>query len=363
MDSQTLAKRVNELIQSPEFLKLQSLRAESNLFEIVAASHTEMWHSAFVKWILDPNSSLGLGTFPLKRFLYMVVTEGVRANARTSSLDLNIAMIENDDFLKLHQMEFYTEYSISNPKGRIDIIGINEEVRITIENKIKTKENEDQTERYYQYLSASSENVSYDIMIFLSPDESSVPKCDQFIQINYQMLCDYVLKPCLTHPSLSRDNQFLIGQYISNLRKPLRGGKIMAQPNKEICQSIYNTYKDVLDEIYLAVKEEVPASPTRKKADKITTYSTTLTQLVDKGIISINEVLVGNFKEKSYEAVLIRDARDADKIKINFNNKIYNSPSLAASAITEYNVNGWAFWRTKSNNETLSAVRDKIEAE
>lgn len=352
-----LSKRVNQLMQSPDFLRLQSLRSQSNLFEIVAASHTEMWHSAFIKWLLDPQSSVGLGTFPLKRFLYMVIAEGVYAEDGTQ-LSLNLAEIEDEEFLKLNQMTFHTEYSIKDPDGRIDILGMNEIVRVTIENKINSKENADQTDRYYEYLSKNAENVIFDIMVYLSPDDSKIPKCKEFIQVTYQSLCDFVLKPCLNHPGLLPENQFLINQYISNLKKPTRGGKVMAQPNKDLCISIYNSYKDVLDEIFLAVKDEIPLPASRKKVDRVTTYSTTITELVNKKIISVQDILVGKYNNKFYEASLVKDN---DKVLIVYQDVYYKSPSLAAQAITGYNINGWVFWKVKSKDESLSKLREELD--
>ena len=44
-----ISEQINDLLTDADFLRLGSFRNRPNLFETVAASHTEMWHSAFVK--------------------------------------------------------------------------------------------------------------------------------------------------------------------------------------------------------------------------------------------------------------------------------------------------------------------------
>lgn len=123
-----IEEKINELLMDPNFLKLSSLQQKSNLFSNLAVSHLEMWHSAFVKWLINPQSDLGLGTFPLKRFLYMVIYQG-RVSSTNEKMDMNLAQIEN---LFLENMEFVAEEKFG--EGRLDILGMSDEVRIIIEN-------------------------------------------------------------------------------------------------------------------------------------------------------------------------------------------------------------------------------------
>lgn len=360
METHTLEIRINELLQDPNFLKLKSLQSKSNLFEIIAASHTEMWHSAFVKWLIDPGSSLGLGTFPLQRFLFMVSRYGVFHEEAVVVLDL--AAIVDEEKLKLSEMLFQTEYAdrSGEDKLRLDIIGTNDVLRITIENKIKANESKDQTERYYHYLQQSTGNFEYDLMIYLSPDEAKAPSSSKFIQINYQLLCDHVIKPCLQHPELTPENKFLILQYLANLGKPIKGGKVMAQPNRDLCLTIYNAYKDVFDEIYVSVKGEAPAS--RTTAEQIKSYNISLSQLMEKGILSLSDQFKASFKGKDYTAALIKLPED-DAVQIKFHDQLFNSPSKAATAITQKNANGWNFWDVYDVNGRFKGKLSELRAE
>lgn len=359
MEELIFNRKINKLLTDANFLLLGSLQSKSNLFETLAVSHLEMWHSAFIKWLIDPNSNLGLGTFPLKRFLYTVVYHGKLKDWEQKGITLDLATIEN---IKIEDMTFENEYAYTDDekRGRIDIIGLNEKLRIVIENKIKAEETADQTIRYFKYLSKSSQNYEYDLLIYLTPSEAHLPKCEQFISITYQDICDFVIKPCIENPLIKEENLFLLKQYLSNLGKPIKGGRVMALPNKDICEKIYEVHKEVLDEIFLSVKGEAPRE--LYKHDKITTFNRTLTQMVRKNVLKLDDILFSQYKGQEYLASL---TDDKEIIKIKVNDEFYEAPSTAASAITKTSVNGWDFWRVKDNGNrqkgTLGELREKIK--
>ena len=244
---QDIDGKLHSLLTDPGFLEIGRSRDRPNLFETLAASHMEMWHSAFVKWLIDPESHLGLGDYPLKRFLYAVANAGRNTGKQ---LTLSVADVEDMDFQGMNFETEYTDPELYNSKGnkvRIDIIGISEgvrlrsspdvttSIRIIIENKIKAQESADQTTVYYDFAKKSTENFQNDLLVFLTPDGTQQPKCDNFIQLVYQDLCDFVIKPCLDHPALPEESRYLIGQYLINLGRPVRGNRVMAHPNEEIC--------------------------------------------------------------------------------------------------------------------------------
>jgi len=70
-------EQAEELIASKQFQQLKYFQEKTNVFTIVGQTHTEHWHSSFMSWLLDPNSSLCLGHYPLVRLLslYMIKSE------------------------------------------------------------------------------------------------------------------------------------------------------------------------------------------------------------------------------------------------------------------------------------------------
>lgn len=361
METEQLEERIHNLLTDKNFLTLTSLQKKSNLFDKLAASHLEMWHSAFIKWMIDPKSDFGLGTFPLKRFIYTVIRKG-KINDEKSKSNLKISDIENEE-LNLENINFETELNIPNV-GRLDISGahdISEEngkkapLRIIIENKVKSREGIDQTQRYYDYSLENNEDYEHTLLIFLSPDKQG-PKSDKFYHINYQDICDYVIKPCLSHPEIKNESRFLLEQYLYNLKKPVKGKNPMANPNKEICESIYKTHYDVLEEIFNSVKGEVPQI--KNPREKLTAGYLTLTNLFEQKFLNLNDILIGHYDKEVYQATFEKNINN--KIIIKFSDGgTFSSPSSAAKYITNYNMNGWTFWEVEGKG-TLEELRDKL---
>ncbi len=66
-------EQIEELIASRQFQQLKYFQEKTNVFTIVGQTHTEHWHSSFMRWLLDPHSSLCLGHYPpnLPKLLYI----------------------------------------------------------------------------------------------------------------------------------------------------------------------------------------------------------------------------------------------------------------------------------------------------
>jgi PD-(D/E)XK nuclease superfamily len=348
--------QLHGLLTEPDFLRIQQQKFRPNLFETVAASHRELWHTAFLKWLLDPQSYHGLSDFPLKRFLFAAYRDGLLPDCEERP-DLSLGMIET---LDLSTCIFQKEWSIKGG-GRIDLLGTCEDkgLRIVIENKVEAREGRDQTIGYWQHMQDGGASWDYDIPIFLTPDEAQKPACTKFIVVTYQVVCDTVLKPCISHPGLSVESRYLLEQYLMNLGKPMKGGKVMARPHQELCEEIYRKYKDVLDEIFLAVKQEAPAAPdVRERAH----FGTPLTRLFDANLVSKDDILFSKFH--GVECLASFERHNDGTVVIRLDDEEYRTPSAAGKAIRQMPTPGWDFWRvrTKEGIEkgTLSELRQRL---
>lgn len=376
----TVEEKISRLLVDPNFLYLAHQRSRPNLFSTIAASNTEMWHSAFVKWLLDPNSHIGLGDFPLKRFLHTFVKKAEGNLA--SGIDLTLGEIEDMD---LSDLEFETEHTHdrlttqAGNKARIDIFGQIDAcewvslrghpdddkrkfgIRIILENKVLSREGDNQTPGYYKYAQPNMGDFHYNFFVYLTPYGVQKPQHEAFVVVTYQDLCDGVIKPCLDVPALPQESRFLLEQYLLNLGKPLKRGIPMALTNKEICAKIYEKHHEALDEIFNAVKGEVPSR--RSRDGKVRSLSTDIGQLFEKGLIEGTDELFLNFKEKEYTAKIAMTP-DTGDVAILYDGKYFTSPSSAAAHIKEGNANGWTSWivrdGSKNRKGTLADLRDKL---
>ncbi|USK31517.1 hypothetical protein LIT32_25930 (plasmid) [Bacillus sp. CMF21] len=87
-----LKTKLNQLLSDSNFLRLQESFEKESLFQLLGFGHRETMHSSFISWLLSPTSSLNLGTFPLKRFLYYICEENL-SNEKTN---INFDLIESD---------------------------------------------------------------------------------------------------------------------------------------------------------------------------------------------------------------------------------------------------------------------------
>ena len=368
-NTKELTSRLNHLISDPDFLLLQESFEKESLFQLLGFGHRETMHSAFISWLISPTSSLNLGTFPLKRFLYYICEENV-SNVKTK---IDFDLIESD-VLELEQMEVATEVSASavdpatNTKlnARFDLYLTNDSVRIIVENKVLSRENKDQTETYTKILNNLDDTYTYDLKVFLSPDVMVKPKCPEFIQVDYQGLYDFVIVPCLNHPKISIENKNILEQYVHNLRMIYRGvNKPMAKVNDELCISIYNKYKDVLDEIFDAVKNETP------EKRKVKTSSTVRTSKIawDEIYSRLNED--EKYLESTYGGTITKAEINLTSGHILFQGKEFSSLSSAAIAAVNSikgdnytdRYNGYEFWSILYPNgekKKISEVRADI---
>ncbi|EJQ53355.1 TPA: PD-(D/E)XK nuclease family protein [Bacillus thuringiensis] len=366
-----LKTQLNKLISDPDFLRLQESFEKESLFQLLGFGHRETMHSSFISWLLSPMSSLNLGTFPLKRFLYYISEENI-SSKKTS---FNFALIESDPSLKLEELEVATEVAESvvipetnqELRARFDLYMTNDSMRIIVENKVLARENKDQTETYTKILKQMEESYQYELKVFLSPDATIKPKCPEFIQIDYQGLYDFVILPCVNHPKITTANKNILEEYIHNLRMVYKGvNKPMARVNDELCVAIYDKYKDVLDEIFDAVKNETPEERKVKTSSPIRKSNISWKEVYSR----LNED--EKYLEATYGGSITKAEIDLTSGKILFEGKEYSSPSAAAIAAVNYvkgdenytdRYNGYALWSIVYPNgekKKLSVVRDDI---
>ena len=243
--------QAEEIITDWRFQELKYRQECSNVFNIVGQTHTEHWHSSFISWLLDPNSSLGLGHFPLARLLNRYII-------RNPQSQMTLGDIFSFD---LDDVKFVTEKScrIDKDKTRsIDIYGESEELIIVIENKVTSRENYNgtaigQTQDYYNYVEAHKTKKQKVFYFFITPDPSQKPFDKHFVQITYQELYDCIIAKCIMHPQIQEKSKYLLEQYASNLREAVHNSP-MALVNIDTCKELYEAYAAEFDEIFEVVE-------------------------------------------------------------------------------------------------------------
>ena len=263
-------QRTLNLLNSKAFGRLNAFYHQTTLFNVIGAERSENRHSAFIAWLLNPESSHGLGTVPIKLFLRLVAT--LKWGRQTFGNVLYRKVLAGNyevDFVEPVE----TEKCLGNKNDRIDIwmvlrltyeedgIEVCQSFPLVIENKIYSSEGRNQTKRYHdlmiKYISSISKSgdTFKPIGILLSP-EGKKPDCSQFTSMTYQELLDYVLEPVSMMIS-SSDGRSFVESYIRNLSKTAEGQDYspiaISETERSLIKDVYNVDPALLDSLLAAV--------------------------------------------------------------------------------------------------------------
>lgn len=245
------------LNMSPLYSEIKDIFANKSIFEITATHRSEKVHSNFLKWLLSEESFCKKKDTPFIWFLDILlkrakdqgidIDENLKNNILTRSIDIKNYKIELERETK--------GVTLNSKTGRIDLLiscdvqGIKDISKLTIciENKVDSDEHDDQTLKYYAYLTGDSNvsNVSFDnhkydyskeqqeyqLFVFLTPHsklelddifskKGSICSCKDYIIINYQDIMDFILERIENQQQLPERIRFMIEEYINTLSLP-----------------------------------------------------------------------------------------------------------------------------------------------
>uniref|UniRef100_UPI0040496A9A PD-(D/E)XK nuclease family protein n=2 Tax=Flavobacterium sp. TaxID=239 RepID=UPI0040496A9A len=220
--------------------RLQSLYFSKSFSEILSISRREISHSSFIAWLLDNKENHLLSFFPIQKFLEIIIIRcsieiekkhlAFFNSVLTDNYSIKSVIIEKEKSLgKFGRLDIYAEISLL-------IDDKEQKVKLIIENKVESKENNDQTNTYYQYFEENKKEEEINFYIYLTAiptlelNQINEPECSckKFIQINYQDLVDYLLEPALSQ-NISEKTKFIIKEYLQSLSQPSLDDEITKQ--------------------------------------------------------------------------------------------------------------------------------------
>ncbi len=283
-----LDSEIHDMISNPDFIELRHWMQDQSFFSVVGRTHTEMWHSSFIAWLLNPQGHHMLGYFPIKCLLSAMRKKAVKLlKDDTENKDMWVKIedaLPNQEIIDTWWFdncvimpdcndENLNREKMANGKNRLDIaftLGMKNPLAASkytkrllfiCENKINSYENDAQTERYVKWAETEatfplsqteddSECRPFKIkraettfaLLYLTPSGGR-PTSEKFLPMSYQELMDNVLIPCSLHPSLSSDGKSLLLEYMHTLdRKNLA----VSAKVKKLCQDLIDKYPKVL---------------------------------------------------------------------------------------------------------------------
>ncbi|AMK14546.1 PD-(D/E)XK nuclease superfamily protein [methanogenic archaeon mixed culture ISO4-G1] len=201
-----------------------------NFFDILSVSGMEIRHSNFLAWLLDPQESHGLGDYFLRKLLQQAAKVYGTDNSPISIVDLDSVFL--DDAYVLRE------------QANIDVLVISEQSKIVlaIENKIHSREHDDQLESYYEYVVNKFCKYGYkSFFIYLTLDGDQ-PSHEMWYPLSHAYI-QKLVKTVLKGKDLSDRCRI----YLEDYSNALSGELMNDEELRETCLKIYKNHKQAID--------------------------------------------------------------------------------------------------------------------
>lgn len=234
MNNKYIREKYHNLLNDSDFDKLELELKNPNIFQILSVSRTEIRHSNFLGWLLDPNASHRLGKLFLTKILRRIIS-------------VSEIPIEVDEFdiesLNYNNVELRREWR------NIDLLIIFDELVICIENKIDSKDHSNQLTKYRKIVNDTFAEKRK-LFVYLTPTgelPTSKEEREHYIPFSYEGIIEQ-LENILTiyGSSLNSSVNLYITDYLKTIRREL-----MKDDNlNELADKIYKNHKELIDFIF-----------------------------------------------------------------------------------------------------------------
>ncbi|MCH5323269.1 MAG: PD-(D/E)XK nuclease family protein [Helicobacter sp.] len=208
----------------------------------------EIRHSSFLAWLLNPNESHKLGDAFLKELLQIVLKEYSKNPEIT--IKLFDIILNNFNDAKVEREKRTDE------GRRIDIFIESEsnDFVCVIENKVWTKDTNNQLEHYQAYI--DSKNYKHKLFIYLAPN----PRNDygklykNYMCLSYKKVCQAIDNLFKRQTNAMCDKiRYFIEDYKEMVERNIMGS--MDNEILGLCLKIYNKHKEAIEAINKAIKD------------------------------------------------------------------------------------------------------------
>ncbi len=215
------------LVDDPEFQQIVHRRSTFNLFEAVGAVRGELRHSNFLRFLLDPRESHGLGSKPLERLLRAVLATIEPADRPVRSLELIVGDLD--------------DAQVEREESNIDLLVRIGSLRLVvlIENKIGAKAGVGQLRRYREHVEKTFPQWRK-FLIFLTPDGAD-PDDDGYVAFGYSKLAEVIEE--LLKEAVASETAIALRHYVEMLRRHI----VPDQQLNQLALQLYNRHKSAFD--------------------------------------------------------------------------------------------------------------------
>jgi hypothetical protein len=220
--------------ENPELERLEALLDDFNPFVALRWTHQEIKHSAFLRWLLDPAETHGLGAYFLRAFLKRLAHE-------SRVLDTDAPSVFDIDSWGLSEVQILQE-----SQGIDLLVRSDQDAFIAvIENKIKTSEHSEQLQRYRALVSQQFPDHRK-LFAYLTV-AGELPSDEAYVPIGYGeivLLIDKTLQG--RGDQLGPEVRDFLRHYVEMVRRHI----VENSEIQIICSKIYEKHRRALETLF-----------------------------------------------------------------------------------------------------------------
>ena len=214
--------------------RLEAILDRFNIFEALGIVRRENRHSDFIRWLLDPSETHGLGDYWLRQFLRQIIKAGEGIS---------------DDFLTLFDLDAPNlgQAEVRREWRNIDLLILDREHRFVcaIENKVDSGEGPCQLKRYREVV--EREFVGYKKSFVFLTVSRDTPSDDAYIPMSYGDLVSTIETALQRRQTQINDEiRMFVQQYLDMVRRHI----LEDSDIQELCRRLYRNHQRALDLIF-----------------------------------------------------------------------------------------------------------------
>lgn len=233
MTENDIREKYRDLINDIDFDKLELGLKTPNIFQILSVARTEIRHSNFLGWLLDPNGNHGLGKLFLIKFLRGISTSDI-------ATELDEFDIEE---LNFNNVEIRREWK------NIDLLLIFDTLVICIENKIDSKDHSNQLAKYREIVYENFKERKK-VFVYLTPT-GEVPttqaELEYYALYSYQEIIEQSERILKIHGNSLNSG---VSHYISDYLRTIKRELMKNDELNELADKIYKNHRELIDFVF-----------------------------------------------------------------------------------------------------------------
>ena len=222
------------VLDNPDLERLEAVLDDFNPFVALRWTRQEIRHSAFLRWLLDPSETHGLGSYYLRAFLKRLAHKSRGMGTATPS----VIDVDGWEYSKAQVLSEWNNIDILIRDDRNQLICV-------VENKVDSTEHSQQLQRYREIV--ESQFPDYKKLLAFLTVEGDTPSDEAYVAFRYEEIAELTAETMDRRADqLSPDVATFIGHYLEMLRRHI----VQDSEIQELCQRIYDSHRRALDVIF-----------------------------------------------------------------------------------------------------------------